>query len=258
VEESDDFIFEVDYKGQFKYANPLTLKKLGYNEAELKKLNYQSLVPPNRLEEMVQFYSIQYKKKNPTTYAEWEVVNRFGESTFVGLKARMFFDAEGKIQKVRGSARDLSDNKNLAKRNRLFENNIEPFLKALLDPILIFDFGKDSVTKGNTSLLWANKAILEVLGLDWHEIKDLSLQQISSSMFEMVQQGLNHPEKMTFWKTTKGIDRVFRLVARTGPGILWVSMVDLPVAKVGGPSWKNCAITSNITLIGKTIKEHDY
>jgi len=227
VEETDEFLFEVDYKGRFIYANPVMLQKLGYREAEIQRISYQRLVPAENLNEVLSFYHRQYKEKKSSTYYEWEAVNRFGESVFVGLRLKMFFDLDGRILKVKGSARDLSVQKAAQKKSKLFDEWLEKYLMADPDPVMIFERTVSHSNPGKSSLIWANKAILGLMSLDWFEVEGLTLEQISSSLTESVMTKLQEPSDYVPWKTTKGPDRVFQLLARAGENILLIQLIDV-------------------------------
>ncbi len=227
VEETDEFLFEVDYKGCFLYANPVMLQKLGYRDGEIQKITYQRLIPVENLNEVLSFYHRQYKDKKSSTYCEWEAVNRFGESVFVGLRLKMFFDQDGRIRKVKGSARDLSVQKAAQKKNKLFDEWLEKYLLADPDPVMIFELTESHSNPGKSSLIWANKAILGLMSLDWFEVEGLTLEQISSSLTESVLTKLKEPSDYVPWKTAKGPDRVFQLLARVGENILFVQLIDV-------------------------------
>ena len=227
VEETDEFLFEVDYKGRFIYANPVMLQKLGYREAEIQRISYQRLVPAETLNEVLSFYHRQYKDKKSSTYYEWEAVNRFGESVFVGLRLKMFFDQDGRILKVKGSARDLSVQKAAQKKSKLFDEWLEKYLLADPDPVMIFELTESQLNPAKSRLIWANKSILGLMSLDWFEVEGLTLEQISSSLTESVITKLKEPSDYVPWKTAKGPDRVFQLLARAGEHILFIQLIDV-------------------------------
>ncbi len=227
VEETDEFLFEVDYKGRFLYANPFMLQKLGYRDDEIQKITYQSLVPVENLHEVLFFYNRQYKDKKSSTYNEWEAVNRFGESVFIGLRLKMSFDQDGRILKVKGSARDLSVQNAAKKKNKLFDEWLEKYLLMDPDPVMIFEMTESHSNPGKSSLIWANKAILGLMSLDWFEVEGLTLEQISSSLTESVLTKLKDPSDYVPWKTAKGPDRMFQLLARVGENILFVQLIDV-------------------------------
>lgn len=227
VEETDEFLFEVDYKGRFLYANPVMLQKLGYRDGEIQRISYQRLVPADNLNEVVSFYHQQYKEKKSSTYYEWEAVNRFGESVFVGLRVKMFFDRDGRILKVKGSARDLSVQKAAQKKNKLFDEWLENFLLFDPDPVMIFEMTGKQSQPNKSRLIWANKAILGLMNLDWFEVGGLTLEQISSSLTESVNIKLKEPSDYVSWKTAKGPDRIFQLLARAGENILLIQLIDV-------------------------------
>jgi len=227
VEETDEFLFEADYKGNFLYANPVMLDRLGYMENEIRMLNYQQLISPEKLEEVLGFYLNQYQNKIIVSSNEWQVNNRFGETMYLGVRIYIVYDSDGKILRVKGSARDLSIQKSMAKKHRLFDEVIEKYLMSDPNPMLVFEIQTRLPLVEKAKLSWTNSATLHLMSLHWFEVESLTLDQISSSLLESVIQKISEPTKVVFWNTAKGPNQVFQVQSTFLEDILVINLIDI-------------------------------
>ncbi len=224
VEETDEFLYETDFKGRFLYVNPAMQKLLGYDLEELKKLDYFQFLRPADTEAVSQFYANQFKDKTQGAYGEWEIINRFGESVFIGLRTRMTFYPDGKIISVKGSARDLSLQTSKDLKNDLIDELVEHFLAKDIDGHLLLDAQPD---RSEAVVKWANPKVLEMLGLTRFQTDGLSLVEISSALAEVVEDKIQNPEKNCIWVKSEKPLFELEVSARGGTGLLWVVLRDI-------------------------------
>lgn len=226
VEGTEEFLFETDYAGRFLYANPAMLRRLGYDSQEIAAYNYIQFIEENRQPDALRFYAGQYRKRQVSTYAEWPIISRFGEHLLVGLQVRMAFDETGKITTVRVSGRDLSLQLSTRRKNRLFGELMERFLRRHPVPVLIFDDPQADWDPAVIRLVWANDSVLKLMNLDLIQVQGLNLSQISSTLTEAVSRKLDNPAEPVPWNTPREPDHTFNVVARRDEDMLMVSLTD--------------------------------
>ncbi|MFN6945208.1 MAG: PAS domain-containing sensor histidine kinase, partial [Cytophagaceae bacterium] len=89
IEFSNELVFTTDEHGFFTYCNPATLNKLGYSAMEMQSKNYLDVIRNDYKDSVKQFYKDQYKLGNRQTYHEFPVINKQGESFWIGQNAYM-------------------------------------------------------------------------------------------------------------------------------------------------------------------------
>lgn len=226
VEETEEFLFEMDHTGRFTYANPTMLHRLGYHLEEISNIHYQELASPHQLPEIHQFYARQYHQKQTDSYGEWEAINRFGESVWIGLRIHMAFDNEGLIQSVKGIARDLSIQKAYESRDKEDFGFFQQLFQHMDLPILCFRLENETSIK-EAKLFWVNEPSLKIIDLNWFEIKGLSLNAVSDDLAEEVEICLQNANTGRTWKTFKKPGSLFQVLAAANAQWLWVLLNDI-------------------------------
>lgn len=226
VEETEEFLFETDHTGRFTYANPTMLHRLGYHLEEIFDIHYHELASPRQLAEIRQFYARQFYQKQTDSYAEWEAINRFGESVWIGLRIHMAFDNQGLIQSVKGIARDLSIQKAFESRDKEDFGFFQQLFQQMDLPILCFRLENETSVKEG-KLFWINEPSLKIIDLNWFEIKGLSLHSVSEDLAEEVEICLQNANSGRTWKTYKKPGALFQVIAAANAQWLWVLLNDI-------------------------------
>lgn len=226
VEDTDEFLFETNYKGQFLYANPVMLNRLGYGEDELAVLSYDQLVLPENQKQVFQFYHKQYHERQADSYAEWQVINRFGEEVWVGLRVRMTFDLLGRIASVKGIARDLSIQRTNERQSQEQINQFEDIFKLLPNPVLVFK--KTEKGLADAFLTWTNQPALKLMNLDWFEVAGLRMEDVSSKLVSVVNSLLNSTtDSVAHWSPKTNRDRKFEVQSFQSKQTILVLLTDV-------------------------------
>ena len=105
VETSPDYIFEVDGELRFTYANPATLKLLGYTAEELSGKSPFNFI---RDEANVRALSQLILNKLPISHVETTVTTRDGHEAIVETSATPIFAPDGSFQGYRSIERDIT------------------------------------------------------------------------------------------------------------------------------------------------------
>ena len=107
VEAAGDIIYEVDPEGHFTYANPASLRILGYETGEVVGRHYSELVRPDYRPRAAGLYARQVLERIPTTYLEFPAVARDGREIWIGQIVQVV-EEDGVVRGLHAVARDIS------------------------------------------------------------------------------------------------------------------------------------------------------
>ena len=106
VERANDIIFNIDLSGRFTFVNPTACLLTQYREDELIGMHFLQLIRPDAREAAERFYH-QVTRRVPSTYYEYPVVSRDGETLWLSQYVQLVLDAQGQgIGAVQAIARD--------------------------------------------------------------------------------------------------------------------------------------------------------
>jgi PAS domain S-box-containing protein len=95
VENASDIIYRVDMNGNCTYANPSTVKMMGYaSEQEVLGKNYLDLTAPEFRHKLKRVYDHQYLSKTRSTYYEFPAVTADGQIIWIGQNVQLIMDGE--------------------------------------------------------------------------------------------------------------------------------------------------------------------
>src|SRR6185295_4739277 len=89
VEHAQDLIYYCDAEGLFTYVNPTAARVMGYDEHELIGRHFISLVRPDYQTVASDVYARQIRDKTSTTYYEFPVVKKTGETLWIGQHVQL-------------------------------------------------------------------------------------------------------------------------------------------------------------------------
>ncbi|HUH67105.1 MAG TPA: PAS domain S-box protein [Syntrophales bacterium] len=108
VENSNDIIYSTDDKGFFTFANTAAERFVGEPRSNIVGKNYLDLVRPESRDEAGAFYRQQYSENNPNSYSEFPIINRKGETKWIGQNVQQIF-SYGKVVGFQAVARDITE-----------------------------------------------------------------------------------------------------------------------------------------------------
>jgi PAS domain S-box-containing protein len=106
VENANDIIYRVDSHGCLTYANPATMRILGY-EQDVVGRHYLELVAPEARHKVKRAYDHQFLSKTPTTYHELPIIAADGSETWLGQKVQLICEGN-QITGFQALARDIT------------------------------------------------------------------------------------------------------------------------------------------------------
>lgn len=114
AESIGDGIYDLDLQGNFTYVNPALTTLTGYTEAELLSKAYYDLVHPDYMDDLSKFYYEQIKSGKDSSYYEFPIVSKSGETIWLGQTVKVFFK-DGRVERVGAVAKDVTELKRVQK-----------------------------------------------------------------------------------------------------------------------------------------------
>lgn len=232
IESVGDMVFKLDDKGKFEFANSNLEKVSGYTKKEIRKIGFWELVRPDHLKATVDFYLGVIKSNTKSSYYEFPLLTKSGESLWVGQNVEIEFKGK-RVVNVYAMARNINElvsarSKILAseERYRLISENSRDII-SLLDENLNYKFLSSSVK--------------DILGYDYQEL-------IGINAFD-----ITHPEDSTRLKNEKFEEDNYDIEVR--------SSISRIRKKDGDYIWMESIIkiikNSNDVVIGYQISSRD-
>lgn len=119
VEQTNDWIWEIDTEGRFTYVSPGVLNVTGYPPEEVQGRTVSDLMPAAEAE---RFTSV-LERYRPAGFSfdklEYTLVDRRGSEVVVEISGSPISDGEGGVRGYRGIAHDVTERKQVAEALRL-------------------------------------------------------------------------------------------------------------------------------------------
>ena len=135
VESSDDAIITKSLEGDILSWNKGAEKTYGYSANEVLGKNISLLEPPE-LKGEIEKYTDKIKEKKRISHYETMRLKKNGELINVSVTLSPVFDTSGKFVAVSAIARDITENKNAAKKLELANKYNRSLLESSLDPLV--------------------------------------------------------------------------------------------------------------------------
>jgi PAS domain S-box-containing protein len=108
VERANDLIFNTDRSGRFTFVNPTACLLTQYPEEELVGMHFLELVRSDGREAARAFYLNQLRRRVPSTYYEYPVVSRGGETLWLSQYTQLILDGRNRVTAVQAIARNIT------------------------------------------------------------------------------------------------------------------------------------------------------
>ena len=110
VENANDIIYTTDKKGNFDYANEVTVEYTGYGKDELLGKSYKILVREDHKHKIEAYYKEQIKNKVRESYREFPFTTKDGRTLWVGQSVLFKYDEKnGAYDGAQVICRDISE-----------------------------------------------------------------------------------------------------------------------------------------------------
>ena len=108
VDRANDLIFNIDRSGRFTFVNPTACLLTQYPEEELVGMHFLQLVRPDAREAARSFYLNQIRRRVPSTYYEYPVVDRDGETLWLSQYTQLILNDRKRVTLVQAIARNIT------------------------------------------------------------------------------------------------------------------------------------------------------
>ncbi|WP_313807422.1 PAS domain S-box protein [Flavobacterium sp.] len=126
VQFASDIIFEVDKDGYFVFVNQFAEKSLGYKVDDIIGKHFTSLIKPNYVKKVEEYYLEQRDNSTDFEIIEFPILNSRNEEMWVSQKVNIKKDVTGKITGYSSIVRDITALKNIEiEENLRIEKNIK-------------------------------------------------------------------------------------------------------------------------------------
>lgn len=138
VESANDVIYQGDQDGFLLFTNKLAEELTGYSTTELEGIHFQQLVHDDYTRRVSLFYSKQVRDRVDSTYLEFPVKRKDGDSRWVGQTIRLLTERKTKkITGFMGVMRDITDKRKieiqLKDSKRVLERRVQERTSELLE-----------------------------------------------------------------------------------------------------------------------------
>ncbi|MFH1698900.1 MAG: PAS domain S-box protein [Candidatus Omnitrophota bacterium] len=168
---SGDWIWEIDIQGRYTYSSLVVEKILGYKPEEVVGKYFYDFFHPDEREELKKGAFEVFAKKEAFKDFTNRNIKKDGQVVILETSGVPLIDADGKLIGFIGVDRDITKRKEAEEALRESEEKFR----------LIFDNAADGMLLANIETKkfeFGNKMILEMLGYNSEEIKNLSLSNI--------------------------------------------------------------------------------
>ena len=111
VQNAEDFIYQCDASGNFIFLNKQAILKIGYPKNELIGANFTKIIEEKHKEEVANYYLNHFKQKQDSTYFEFPINTKNGETIWLGQHVTTLYEPGSKLR-IKGFlsvARDITD-----------------------------------------------------------------------------------------------------------------------------------------------------
>ncbi|MDN5213552.1 PAS domain S-box protein [Fulvivirgaceae bacterium BMA12] len=235
VEESSEIFYETDFHGNFTFINDVTADMIGFTQKELLGKPFHTLVKEEYAPDVITFYQDQFKKGLQSTYLEFPVKTKNGESIWVGQNVRLLYkeDDTKMIKGFSAVARNITERK----KYQMELERLSLVVSKTDNYVMITD--KQDV------LEWVNQAFLDMTGYDLDEV----IYKKPESFLRGPNTDKEKARKLTETVMVYGKPYVGELLNYTKTGEeMWLSMTVTPIYDESGG-------ISNYVTIGNDISE---
>lgn len=172
VDNATDIIYTTNVHGEITYVNTSAKNVLGYKNEDIIGMSFQSLIHPDSVEFVEEYYNVQFKLRAKESYFEFKVLKENGDEIWVGQNVKTTFSPTDSDEVIGyfGILRNLDD----VKKVQLELKDSELKYREL------FDNSKDLIQSIDATgqILYVNDAWLRALGYDSEQARQLNMLDI--------------------------------------------------------------------------------
>ncbi len=149
VENTSDWVWEVDTSGIYTYVGPRVRNMLGYEPDEVLGKTPFHFMTAQESSRVAGIFESCMATKKPFTFVENVCLHKDGRKVFVEKSAVPFFDAEGNVRGYRGTDRDISERKQAEEQLQESYGRLESTLDGVIQAMALTVEIRDRHTAGH-------------------------------------------------------------------------------------------------------------
>jgi len=128
VENSSDFIYRCNYRGQFLFMNSKGQLKTGYAHHEYYGMYFYEMVREDYRQATIDFYGQQFARRQKETYFELPIVSKTGQEYWIGQMVSLHTE-NNRVIDLEAIARDITEQKKTEEELRTAKSQLEDSIK---------------------------------------------------------------------------------------------------------------------------------
>ena len=235
VEESSEIFYEIDIQGNFTFINDVTVDMIGFTQQELIGKPFHMLISKEHQSDVIAFYQDQFKKRLQSTYLEFPIKTKKGDTVWVGQNVRLLYD-DGDAKFAKGFSAVA---RNITERKK-YELELER-----LSLVVSSTDNYVMITNKQDTVEWVNQAFSNITGYDLEEV----IYKKPESFLRGPKTDKHKARKLNETVKLHGKPYVGELLNYTKTGEeIWLSMTVTPI-------FDDTGSISNYVTIGNDISE---
>lgn len=151
VENTVDWVWEMDPEFRYTYASPHCLELFGYTPEELVGRSAFDFMTPADVERTKRETADLFAERRPMLNFETTFVHRSGRTVVTETNATPFFDADGRYRGYRGIDRDVTERNRITRALRESEEKFRTVFGSVTEGIFLIDPAGGTFVEVNTS-----------------------------------------------------------------------------------------------------------
>ncbi len=135
VEQTSDWVWEIDHNGVFTYVSPKVSEILGYEFADILGKSTFDFMAENEVKRFAQVVSYFISTQQPFTRLEKTLTHKDGHSVVLETSGSPVFDRQGVFQGYHGIARDITERREIERLKDEFVSVVSHELRTPLTSI---------------------------------------------------------------------------------------------------------------------------
>jgi two-component system, cell cycle sensor histidine kinase and response regulator CckA len=171
VENTNDWVWEVNETGVYTYVSPRLLDILGYEPQEVLNKTHFDLMDAEEAHLVSNVLSESAMSRKPFTGIETTILHKAGHRVTLETNAAPFFGSDGSLRGYRGIDRDISERKQTEEAIRESHENFVTFFETMDDIIVVAEPGG--------KIRYTNSATSQKLGYTPDELKTMHVLDLN-------------------------------------------------------------------------------
>jgi PAS domain S-box-containing protein len=136
IENASDIVYNTDERGCFTYINPIAERLVGYSSRDLENKLFIELIRDDYKKQTIKFYLNQKINKVRSTYLEFPIVTKNGNSIWIGQNVHLLLEND-EIKGFSAIARDITDRVKSQEQLKLLNTQLSSLIQNMYTGILL-------------------------------------------------------------------------------------------------------------------------